>query len=85
MIYMYLCVNMTTYLFSLNQGAVLVFLSGYDDVALMRDKLAGDRVMAESNKFIILTLHSAMQSTDLKKIFKSPPSGTRKIVSGTIA
>ena len=32
-------------------------------------------------RYIIYTLHSAMQSTDQRKIFRLPPPGVRKIVS----
>ena len=34
-------------------------------------------------RYIIYTLHSLMQSTDQRRVFKRPPSGVRKIVLST--
>ena len=81
----YLPVNMQIYhagSMFLSSGAILVFLPGYDDIVTLRDKLLNDeRKFSDGNRYRIYTLHSAMQSSDQKKVFQSTPKGTRKIVS----
>ena len=63
-------------------GAILVFLPGYDDIVKLRDKLLNDeRRFSDGNAYRIYTLHSAIQSSDQKKVFQVAPRGSRKIVS----
>ena len=43
-------------------GAILVFLSGYDDIVALRDRIvAEEKKLTEACKFTIYTLHSNMQ------------------------
>ncbi|XP_038072672.1 3'-5' RNA helicase YTHDC2-like isoform X2 [Patiria miniata] len=66
------------------EGAILVFLPGYDDIVALRDILLNDDArFADSNHYQVYTLHSSMQSSDQKKVFRKPPSGVRKIVLST--
>ena len=60
-------------------GATLVFLPGYDDIVKLRDKLLNDEPrFSDSSRYRIYTLHSAMQSSDQKKVFQSAASGNSR-------
>ncbi|ONK74446.1 uncharacterized protein A4U43_C03F6330 [Asparagus officinalis] len=65
------------------EGAILVFLSGWDDINQTRERLLGSPFFADSSKFIIFSLHSMIPSSEQKKVFKRPPSGVRKIILST--
>ncbi|XP_060076466.1 3'-5' RNA helicase YTHDC2-like [Ylistrum balloti] len=64
------------------EGAILVFLPGYDDIVGLRDLIAEDPFF-HKYKYLVFTLHSAMQSNDQRKVFKTPPPGVRKIILAT--
>ncbi|XP_022100852.1 probable ATP-dependent RNA helicase YTHDC2 [Acanthaster planci] len=80
-----LIVSLLTYISEKSEeGAVLVFLPGYDDIVALRDILLNDEAkFADSNHYQVYTLHSSMQSSDQKKVFRKPASGVRKIVLST--
>ena len=43
-------------------GAILVFLSGYDDIVALRERIvAEEKKLTEACKFTLYTLHSNMQ------------------------
>lgn len=64
-------------------GAILVFLAGWDDINKARDKLSSSNLFKDSSKFLILALHSMVPSIEQKKVFKRPPHGCRKIILST--
>lgn len=65
-------------------GSILIFLPGYDDIVSLRDKILNDEQhFSDKNRFVLFTLHSHMQSSDQKRVFKPAPPGTRKIVLAT--
>ena len=64
-------------------GAILVFLPGYDDIVAMKDRLFGDKEFSKSNKYVIFMLHSMMQLSGQRKVFRRPPTGVRKIILAT--
>lgn len=64
-------------------GAVLVFLPGWDDINRTREKLQSSPYFNNSSKFLIITLHSMVPMVEQKKVFKRPPPGSRKIVLST--
>lgn len=69
---------------SRDEGAVLVFLPGYDEIVSLRDKILSDeKNLPDSNRYIVYTLHSHIQSSDQKRVFKSTPVGVRKIILST--
>ncbi|GFR98538.1 ATP-dependent RNA helicase DHX36 [Elysia marginata] len=64
------------------QGAILVFLPGYDDIMNLKFLLADDKRFQGSG-FIVYTLHSSLQHSDQRRVFKNAPNGVRKIILST--
>lgn len=65
-------------------GSILVFLPGYDDIVSVREKINGENKMNQGmNRFNLYILHSNMQTSDQKKVFKPSPENTRKIILST--
>ncbi|KAK9266485.1 hypothetical protein L1049_001691 [Liquidambar formosana] len=64
-------------------GAVLVFLPGWDDINRTRERLLATPLFKDSSKFLIISLHSMVPSMEQKKVFRRPPPGCRKIVLST--
>ncbi|XP_018589914.1 3'-5' RNA helicase YTHDC2 isoform X2 [Scleropages formosus] len=65
-------------------GAVLIFLPGYDEIVVLRDCiLYDDKRFDCSQRFQIFTLHPNMQSSDQKEVLKCPLPGIRKIILST--
>lgn len=65
------------------EGAVLVFLPGWDDINRTRGKLLSSPYFNDPSKFLIISLHSMVPLVEQKKVFKRPPPGCRKIVLST--
>ncbi|KAM3221572.1 DExH-box ATP-dependent RNA helicase DExH6 [Capsicum annuum] len=64
-------------------GAILVFLPGWEDINRTRDRLKASQYFNDPSKFSIIPLHSMVPSVEQKKVFRRPPSGCRKIVLST--
>ncbi|XP_061538269.1 ATP-dependent DNA/RNA helicase DHX36 [Phycodurus eques] len=64
------------------EGAILVFLPGWDNISSLNDLLMGQQ-MFRSDRFVIIPLHSLMPTVNQTQVFKRPPSGVRKIVIAT--
>lgn len=65
------------------EGAILVFLPGWDDINQTRERLLASPLFRDSSKFLVISLHSMIPSVEQKKVFKRPPPGTRKIILST--
>ncbi|XP_053479622.1 LOW QUALITY PROTEIN: ATP-dependent DNA/RNA helicase DHX36 [Ictalurus furcatus] len=65
-----------------DDGAILVFLPGWDNISSLNDLLMADQ-MFKSDKFVIIPLHSLMPTVNQTQVFKRPPAGVRKIVIAT--
>ncbi|XP_074309023.1 DExH-box ATP-dependent RNA helicase DExH6 [Silene latifolia] len=65
------------------EGAILVFLPGWEEINRTRERLLANVFFKNSSKFLILTLHSMIPSVDQKKVFIRPPPGCRKIILST--
>ena len=63
------------------EGAVLVFLPGYEDITTLFDLITGDPGL--SGETTVVLLHSQMPSSEHKKAFQSPARGCRKVVLAT--
>ncbi|CAL8280780.1 unnamed protein product [Lota lota] len=70
---------------SSEDGAVLIFLPGYDEIVALRDCiLHDDRRFADyPERYQLFTLHSNMQPLDQKKAMKNSPEGVRKLILST--
>jgi len=66
----------------MEEGAILVFLPGWDDISKLHDNLKKEALFS-SDKFIIIPLHSMMPSANQREVFDRPPKGVRKIVIAT--
>ncbi|XP_012707270.2 3'-5' RNA helicase YTHDC2 isoform X1 [Fundulus heteroclitus] len=68
-----------------NEGAVLIFLPGYDEIVSLRDRILFDdkRFSTHSESYQVFTLHSDMQTLDQKRAMKPTPFGVRKIILST--
>ncbi|XP_017282872.1 3'-5' RNA helicase YTHDC2 [Kryptolebias marmoratus] len=68
-----------------SEGAVLIFLPGYDEIVSLRDHILYDdkRFSTHPESYQVFTLHSDMQTMDQKKAMKPTPSGVRKIILST--
>ena len=58
-------------------GAILVFLPGYEDIVALKERLS------TNTDLLVLALHSQMVSSDQKRIFRPAPPGMRKVVLST--
>lgn len=67
---------------SQEEGAILVFLPGWDNISGLNDLLMAQQ-MFKSDRFVIIPLHSLMPTVTQTSVFKRPPPGVRKIVIAT--
>ncbi|XP_051523162.1 3'-5' RNA helicase YTHDC2 isoform X2 [Myxocyprinus asiaticus] len=70
---------------SSNEGAVLIFLPGYDEIVTLRDRIVFDdkRFTDQQQRLQVFILHSSMQTADQKKVLRNTPKGVRKIILST--
>ncbi|ESW14977.1 hypothetical protein PHAVU_007G033900 [Phaseolus vulgaris] len=64
-------------------GAVLVFMTGWDDINSLKEKLLTHTVLGDPNRVLLLTCHGSMASSEQRLIFEEPEAGVRKIVLTT--
>lgn len=64
-------------------GAVLVFMTGWDDISSLKEKLQAHSVLGDSHRVLLLACHSSMASSEQRLIFEKPEDGVRKIVLAT--
>ncbi|CAB3258411.1 unnamed protein product [Arctia plantaginis] len=64
-------------------GAVLVFLPGWNLIFALMKHLSQHRVLGDTSKYIILPLHSQIPREDQKKVFVTPPPELTKVILST--
>nr|DAD48355.1 TPA_asm: hypothetical protein HUJ06_018292 [Nelumbo nucifera] len=64
-------------------GAILVFMTGWDEISKLLDKIKANSFLGNSSKFLVLPLHGSMPTINQREIFDRPPSNMRKIVLST--
>ncbi|XP_059308762.1 DExH-box ATP-dependent RNA helicase DExH5, mitochondrial isoform X1 [Lycium ferocissimum] len=64
-------------------GAVLVFMTGWDDISSLKDKLQCHPILGNTSRVLLLACHGSMASTEQRLIFDKPEAGVRKIVLAT--
>ncbi|KAK4380653.1 hypothetical protein RND71_002515 [Anisodus tanguticus] len=65
------------------EGAILVFLTGWDDISKLLDKIKANNFLGDTRKFLVLPLHGSMPTINQREIFDRPPANMRKIVLAT--
>lgn len=50
-------------------GAVLVFMTGWDDINSLNDKLQANRILGDPTRVLLLTCHGSMASSEQVSIF----------------
>ncbi|CAN6910054.1 unnamed protein product [Brassica oleracea] len=64
-------------------GGILVFMTGWDDISSLKDKLQIHPIFGNPNRVMLLACHGSMASFEQRLIFEEPASGVRKIVLAT--
>ncbi|XP_027097273.2 DExH-box ATP-dependent RNA helicase DExH5, mitochondrial [Coffea arabica] len=64
-------------------GAVLVFMTGWDDISALKEKLQGHQIIGDPNQVLLLTCHGSMASSEQSLIFNKAEDGVRKIILAT--
>ncbi|KNA12189.1 hypothetical protein SOVF_127160 [Spinacia oleracea] len=64
-------------------GAVLVFMTGWEDINSLKDQLQSHPVLGDPSRVLLLACHGSMASSEQRLIFDRPPEGVRKIVLAT--
>ncbi|XP_057952642.1 DExH-box ATP-dependent RNA helicase DExH3 [Malania oleifera] len=64
-------------------GAVLVFMTGWDDINSLKDQLQSHPILGDQSKVLLLVCHGSMASSEQRLIFDKPEDGVRKIVLAT--
>ncbi|XP_071703455.1 DExH-box ATP-dependent RNA helicase DExH3 isoform X2 [Rutidosis leptorrhynchoides] len=64
-------------------GAVLVFMTGWDDISCLKNQLKAHPLIGDPNKVSLLTCHGSMATSEQKLIFEKAPPNVRKIVLAT--
>nr|ABF98878.1 Helicase associated domain family protein, expressed [Oryza sativa Japonica Group] len=64
-------------------GAVLVFMTGWDDISCLKDQLKAHPLLGDPNRVLLLACHGSMATAEQRLIFEKPPPNVRKIVLAT--
>ncbi|KAK7320141.1 hypothetical protein RJT34_04875 [Clitoria ternatea] len=64
-------------------GAVLVFMTGWDDINSLKDQLRAHPLLGDQSQVLLLACHGSMASSEQRLIFENPEGGLRKIVLAT--
>ena len=64
-------------------GSVLIFLPGMGEIRTLSNRLKGNRVFGDSNRFDIIPMHSTLSPKDQKRAFIKPRKGCQKIIIAT--
>lgn len=64
-------------------GAVLVFMTGWEDISCLRDQVKAHPLLGDPNRVLLLTCHGSMATAEQKLIFEKSPPNVRKIVLAT--
>jgi HrpA-like RNA helicase len=58
-------------------GAILVFLTGWDEISKLLDMIKSNNFLGNPSKFLVLPLHGSMPTVNQREIFDRPPNGIR--------
>lgn len=66
-----------------DEGAILVFLPGMSEINYLHDKLVASSQFGGPSSEWVIPLHSAVASSEQKRVFLRPPGNIRKVVIAT--
>ncbi|CAL5384371.1 unnamed protein product [Camellia sinensis] len=55
-----------------SDGAILVFLTGWDDISKLLEKIKANSLLRDPSKFLVLPLHGSMPTINQCEIFDRP-------------
>ncbi|CAK7349655.1 unnamed protein product [Dovyalis caffra] len=64
-------------------GAVLVFMTGWDDINSLKDQLQAHPILGDPSRVLLLACHGSMASSEQRLIFDKAEDGVRKVVLAT--
>ncbi|XP_073030341.1 DExH-box ATP-dependent RNA helicase DExH3 isoform X1 [Primulina eburnea] len=64
-------------------GAVLVFMTGWEDISCLRDQIKAHPLLGDPNRVLLLICHGSMAISEQRLIFEKSPPNVRKIVLAT--
>ncbi|KAL8152378.1 hypothetical protein V2J09_010138 [Rumex salicifolius] len=64
-------------------GAILVFLTGWDEISKLLEKVEANNFLGDKRRHLVLPLHGSMPTINQREIFDRPPPNVRKIVLAT--
>uniref|UniRef100_A0A061S817 RNA helicase n=1 Tax=Tetraselmis sp. GSL018 TaxID=582737 RepID=A0A061S817_9CHLO len=65
------------------EGAILVFMTGWDDISKLHDQLKARPLTGDPSRCLLLPLHGSMPTVNQQAIFSRPPQGVRKVILST--
>lgn len=69
---------------SFGDGAILIFFAGWNEITSFQMLLEGSPPFCNNHQnFVILPLHSSIDTKDQRRVFQKVPKGVRKIVLAT--
>lgn len=60
-----------------DDGAILVFLTGWDDISKLLDQIKVNSFLGDLSNFLVLPLHGSMPTVNQREIFDRPPPNKR--------
>ncbi|CAG9118846.1 unnamed protein product [Plutella xylostella] len=66
-----------------SDGAVLVFLPGWNLIFALMKQLLASRVFGDQSQYLVLPLHSQIPRDEQKRVFVTPPPGIIKVILST--
>lgn len=60
-------------------GAILVFLTGWEEISKLLEKIKGNVLLGNASRFLVLPLHGSMPTVNQREIFDRPPSNVRYV------
>lgn len=56
-----------------------MFLTGWDEISKLLEKIKGNIYLGDSSKFLVLPLHGSMPTVNQREIFDRPPNNIRQV------
>lgn len=60
-----------------------MFLTGWDDISKLLDKVKSNKLLGDTSRFLVLPLHGSMPTANQREIFDRPPPNKRQATYST--